>query len=84
MSVLRWIWSLVMAEPVRAQSLFQAGVVLAAAFGLNLTGAQMGALAAFNAMLLGFLTRQAVTPNPVVAAQVHAALMTEPPQPPQP
>ena len=48
--------------PVRFQALLVAGIALGSAFGLSWDGAQVGAVSAFTAAALAFLTEQAVTP----------------------
>lgn len=49
-------------EPVMAMALIQAAIALGASFGLALTGEQVGAVTAFSAALLAFITRAQVTP----------------------
>lgn len=63
------MWNLIKNEPVALQGLLQAGLALAMAFGLNLDAHKQGAILAFTAALLGFITRQVVTPvaNPKAA-----------------
>lgn len=56
------LWSLIRRWPVRAQALVVAGIALGVSFGLSLNGLQVGAIAAFSAALLAFITEQAVTP----------------------
>jgi len=43
-------------------AVIQAGIALAAAFGLNLDGVQVAALTAFSAAVLGLIARSKVTP----------------------
>lgn len=49
-------------EPVAFLSVIQAAVALFTAFGLELSGEQVGAIMAFSAALIGFITRQKVAP----------------------
>ena len=49
-------------EPVLFMAVIQAGIALAAAFGLNLDGVQVAALTAFSAAVLGLIARSKVTP----------------------
>ena len=49
-------------EPVLSLGLVQTGVALVCAFGLDLTGEQVGAIAAFSAAGLSLIARQKVTP----------------------
>jgi hypothetical protein len=74
----RGIWTLILSEPVYAQALVVAGIALGSAFGLGWTGAQVGAVSAFSAALLSFMTRQAVTPTvaPVLPAGTDVTVTT--------
>lgn len=54
-------------EPVLIASLVRAGIVLATAFGLSLTSAQVGSLVLFTEAVLGVVVRRAVT-SPATAA----------------
>lgn len=56
------VWDLILREPVYTQALVVAGIAMGTAFGLGWNGAQVGAVSAFSAALLAFLTKQAVTP----------------------
>lgn len=60
-NVFGWIWQRILEEPVFTQGLIVAGIATGTAFGLNMNGAQVGALTALSAGLLTFLTRRAVT-----------------------
>jgi hypothetical protein len=77
------LWSLVKRWPVRAQALIVSGVALGTAFGLQLDGSQVGALSAFTAALLAFLTEQAVTPisDPTLPAGTAVTVTTPGPTP---
>jgi len=77
------LWSLVKKWPVRAQALIVASIALGTAFGLGWNGAQVGAVAAFTAALLAFLTEQAVTPisEPTLAAGTSVTVVTPGPTP---
>jgi hypothetical protein len=77
------VWSLIRKWPVRAQALVVAGISLGTAFGLNLDGNQVGALAAFSAAVLAFLTEQAVTPlsEPTLPAGTAVTVTTAGPTP---
>lgn len=68
-------------EPSMFQGVLQAAIALAVSFGVGLTGDQVGALLAFTAILLAFLTRSQVTPNHIVDQRVETALNT--PVPPK-
>ena len=61
-------------EPVMFMAVVQALLALLIAFGLNLTGDQVGAIMAFSAALLALVVRQNVTPTPP---------MQQPPAPPE-
>lgn len=50
-------------EPVMFMAVVQSGLALLIAFGLNLTGDQVGAIMAFSAAILGLVVRQNVTPT---------------------
>jgi hypothetical protein len=52
----------VMEEPVAFQALLQGSLATLVTFGLDLSDEQTGSLLTFTALLLGFLTRRAVTP----------------------
>lgn len=56
------VWKLVKKWPVRAQALIVAAIAMGTAFGLGWNGVQVGAVSAFTAALLAFVTEQAVTP----------------------
>jgi diacylglycerol kinase len=49
-------------EPAMVLAFVQAIIVLAVAFGLQLTADQTGAIVAVTAIILGLLTRSQVTP----------------------
>lgn len=52
-------------EPAAFLSLVSAGIALVSAYGLDLTGEQVGATMGFTAVVVGFITRSKVTPvNP--------------------
>ena len=76
-------WDLVLRNPVYFQGLVVAGVALGSAFGLSWTGAQVGAVTAFTAALLSFLTQTAVTPlaNPTLPADTVVNVTTPTGQP---
>jgi hypothetical protein len=59
--VARRSWALIKRNPVRAQYLIVSAIALGTSFGLNWTGLQVGAVSAFTAAVLGFLTEQNVT-----------------------
>ena len=50
-------------EPVMYMAIIQAGLALAAGFGLNLDGQQIALIMAFAAAVLGFIARSQVTPT---------------------
>ena len=56
------LWDLIKRWPVRAQAVIVAAIALGTAFGLSWDGTQVGAVSAFTAALLAFVTEQAVTP----------------------
>lgn len=60
-------------EPAMILAAVQAVIALVTAFGLDLSGEQIGAIMAVSAAVLGVVTRQSVTPNVSVAAKVEAA-----------
>lgn len=70
-------------EPVMILALVQSGLALALAFGAHLTVEQVGAIIAFFAALLGFITRQHVTSpaalSDMSAKNLAAAQNTAPP-----
>ncbi len=49
-------------EPVAFQGLIQVALALGLSFGLNLSNIQVGAILAFSAAVLAFLTRKVVSP----------------------
>ena len=59
-------------EPAMILGLVQTVIALVAAFGLDLTAEQTGAILAATAAVLAVITRQSVTPNGSVAAKVDA------------
>lgn len=52
------------AEPVLVLAVVQSVLALAVAFGLGLTGEQVGSILAVSAAVLGLIARQKVTPTP--------------------
>lgn len=80
---LRGLASLVKRWPVRAQALIVASIAVGTAFGLGWNGAQVGAVSAFTAALLAFLTEQAVTPvaEPTLPQGTEVIVTTPPGQP---
>ena len=49
-------------EPAAFLSLVSAGISLVTAFGFDLSGEQVGAIMAFTAVVVGFITRSKVAP----------------------
>ena len=58
----QWFASQVREEPVGLQGVIQSGLALGIAFGLNISNEAMGAILAFSAALLTWVTRSRVTP----------------------
>jgi hypothetical protein len=56
-----WLIKQIQEEPVFFQAVVQATIALVVSFGLNLGAPQVGAIAAFSAAILSFITRQNVT-----------------------
>lgn len=77
------VWDLILQEPVYTQALVVAAIAMGTAFGLGWNGAQVGAVSAFSAALLAFLTKQAVTPlaNPTLPSGTEVNVETPPGQP---
>ena len=59
MSRVKSLWD---TEPAMFMAAISAGVALMSAFGLELSGEQVGAIMAFFAAVVGIITRQKVTP----------------------
>ena len=80
---IRGFGTLVKKWPVRFQALIVAGIALGSAFGLQWNGAQVGAVSAFTAALLAFLTEQAVTPvsEPTLPSGTPVTVITPGPAP---
>lgn len=57
------MWRKIKEGPVLFQGLVQAALALGMAFDLKLDAATIGAIMAFSAAVLSFLTRQVVTPT---------------------
>ncbi len=57
------MWQKIKEEPVLFQGLLQAFLALLMAFGLKLDATKIGAILAFSAAVLSFVTRQVVTPT---------------------
>ena len=72
------VWSLIKRWPVRAQAVIVASIAMGSAFGLGWDGAQVGAVSAFSAALLAFITEQAVTPTsePTIASGTAITVTT--------
>lgn len=83
-SYVRGFFALVRKYPVRFQAILVTGIALGTAFGLSWNGAQVGAVTAFTAAVLAFLTEQAVTPvaEPTVPAGTIVNVVTPDPQVP--
>ena len=79
----RGIWSLIKRWPIRAQALIVAGVAVGSAFGLDWDGGQVGAVTAFTAAFLAFITESAVTPlsEPTLPAGTSVTVTTAGPTP---
>jgi uncharacterized membrane protein YjjP (DUF1212 family) len=77
------LWTRVLEEPVYTQALVVAGIAMGTAFGLSWDGTQVGAVTAFSAAVLAFMTRQAVTPleNPSIPAGTVLTVTTPEGQP---
>lgn len=60
-------------EPVLVMTVVQASIALVLAFGVSLTPAQIGAIVAFSAAVLGLITRSQVTPSSNVALTVDSS-----------
>ena len=58
-----WFWNLIQAEPASFAAVIRVGLLMAEAFGLHWTPAQMAEVQCFVEVLLAFLTRQSVTAN---------------------
>lgn len=56
------IWDRILNEPVMVLALIEAGLALAAGFGLDWTAEQLSLVVAFSAALLGLIARAQVTP----------------------
>ena len=80
---LRGVWTLILSEPVYTQALVVAAIALGTSFGLGWTGAQVGAVSAFSAAVLAFLTHKAVTPieSPVLPSGTAVTVTTPAGQP---
>lgn len=63
------LWARIKTEPAVLLSLLGAGFAMFASFGLSLSKDQTTTVTAFVIVLLGFITRQSVTPNSKVAAE---------------
>ena len=50
-------------EPVMFMAVVQSGLALVTAFGLNLSGDQIGAIMAFSSAVFGFIARSQVSPD---------------------
>lgn len=76
-------WSLVKRYPVRAQAVVQASLGTATAFGLHWDGGQVGSVVTLSAVILAFLTEQAVTPvsEPTLPAGTAVTVTTPGPTP---
>lgn len=87
MTILRWIWGQIQAEPSVTYGLIQSALGLAGAFGLHMTGEQLAETLTLTQVFLMWLTRQSVTPNATLAKvgiSTQTAVVQEPPPSPQP
>lgn len=69
-------------EPAVWLGILRAGIYLFAAFGLELTKTQEGAIVVFVELLLGAIQRQSVTPNVKLSHATVEAAKDVPPNPP--
>lgn len=76
---MNFLWERIKAEPASFLAILSVVINLAVLFGLTLTAEQIVGMNALLALIVGFLTRQAVTPNHVAEARVEVALNTPPP-----
>lgn len=60
---MNYIWTRIQEEPMMVMTVIQGGIGLFTAFGLGLTGEQVGAIMFFSGAILSFITRKMVTPN---------------------
>lgn len=79
MAVINALWQRVLEEPVYTQALVVAGIAMGTAFGLSWNGAQVGAVTAFSAAFLAFLTRKAVTPTAKPSLPVGTPVLVDRP-----
>lgn len=81
-AVLRGLRNLILKEPVYTQALVVSAIALGTAFGLQWNGAQVGAVSAFSAAFLAFLTKQAVTPlaSPTIPVGTQVIVTNPDPQ----
>ena len=77
------LWTLVRKYPVRAQAIVQASLGTATAFGLHWDGGQVGSVVTLSAVILAFITEQAVTPlsEPIIPAGTQVTVTTPAGQP---
>jgi hypothetical protein len=82
-NLLRGLGILVKRWPVRFQALLVAAIAMGSAFGLQWDGVQVGAVSAFTAAALAFLTEQAVTPvsEPTLPSGTAVTVTTPGPTP---
>src|SRR5687768_3198016 len=62
-------------EPILWLTLIQALIALAVGFGLKVTTEQMGLIMTATAALLGFIAREAVTPNAKISGRTVVGIM---------
>lgn len=60
---MNYLWSRVQEEPMLVMTIIQGSIGLFTAFGLGLTGEQVGAIMFLSGAILSFITRKMVTPN---------------------
>lgn len=78
------IWKRIQTEPALVSGFVSAALALAAAFGLNLSGDQIGTILAIVSAGLALLVRSQVTPTAslVPVAPTAAPVVVPPPVPP--
>lgn len=74
-----FLWNRIKAEPAGFLAILSAAINLAVLFGLTWTPEQIVSMNVLLALIVGFLTRQVVTPNHVAEAKIEVALNTTPP-----
>src|SRR6266404_359346 len=71
---MKWLWNKIKADPAAVAAITNIALVQLIAYGFTISSVQLANWNFLIALILGFLTRQAVVPIPVVNSQIKTAI----------